>query len=601
MTATARLKFARTRTVILGLFTVSFAFIVPLAQAATYYVAPTGNNANAGTIDQPFATMAKGQQVAVAGDTVYFRGGTYKFVNSTDANGVALNKSGSSNNRIKYWAYQAEVPIFDFSGMTKADRITGFRVTADWIHLKGLEVKLVPQNITTANESWGIHNVGSNNIFEMLNLHHNMGPGFFLGGGANNLILNCDSHHNYDPKSTAGDGENADGFGCHTQKGDTGNVYRGVRAWWNTDDGFDSISAQEACVVEGSWAWLNGYLPDKMTEPMRKPTTPPGNGNGFKLGGFGLEGNGSPAVPPKHKVTGSVAFLNVYAGFFANYHTSGNYYYNNTGFGNGADFDMMGLNSVNTSTLRNNLAYGPNKTRNMNGTSSMNNSWDLPVEVSAADFQSIDTTGMDGPRQADGSLPIVPFMRLVAGSDLIDKGTNISLPFNGAAPDLGAYETGGVMPGAGGAGGGSVVGSGGAAGGSSGGAGGKANGGTTGSGSATGSGGSPTASGGVNGSGGSTTGSGGSVIGVGSGGTDPGSTGGAAPGTGGASNTGSGGKAAGTGGVPAETGSQGGGCGCRAAGQAAQADALLGFGVALLAGGLLRLRRRTLRPARTRT
>jgi hypothetical protein len=29
---------------------------------------------------------------------------------------------------------------------------------------------------------------------------------------------------------------------------------------------------------------------------------------------------------------------------------------------------------------------------------------------------------------------------LVAGSDLIDKGVDVGIPYNGAAPDLGAYE-----------------------------------------------------------------------------------------------------------------------------------------------------------------
>lgn len=426
------------------------------AWAATYYVAPTGNNSNPGTIDQPFATMARGQQAAMPGDTVYFRAGTYRFTSSSAANGVLLDKSGTAGNLIKYWSYQNEVPVFDFSGMTAAARITGLRVTGSYIHLKGFEIKLVPQNITTENESWGIYNLGNNNVYEMLNLHHNMGPGFFLGGGRDNLILNCDSHHNYDPKSRAGDGENADGFGCHTRAGDTGNVFRGVRAWWNTDDGYDSINAQEACLVEYSWAWYNGYVPDTMNEPMRDPTLPPGNGNGFKLGGFGITGSGSPATPPKHTIRFSVAFANVFAGFFANYHTGGHFFYNNTGFKNvGADFNMLGL-TANTSVLRNNVAYGPSPTANMNGTDQMGNSWSIAgIQVSDADFQSISFSGMDGPRNGDGSLPVLGFMRLQPGSDLIDKGTNIGLPFTGTAPDLGAFEAGAVVGGggAGGAGG----------------------------------------------------------------------------------------------------------------------------------------------------
>ena len=34
-------------------------------------------------------------------------------------------------------------------------------------------------------------------------------------------------------------------------------------------------------------------------------------------------------------------------------------------------------------------------------------------------------------------------MKLRAGSDAIDKGVDAGLPFNGKAPDLGAFESGG--------------------------------------------------------------------------------------------------------------------------------------------------------------
>jgi hypothetical protein len=48
--------------------------------------------------------------------------------------------------------------------------------------------------------------------------------------------------------------------------------------------------------------------------------------------------------------------------------------------------------------------------------------------------------GWDAPRLPDGSLPPMPMFRLVASSDLIDKGVNVGLPYQGAAPDLGAFE-----------------------------------------------------------------------------------------------------------------------------------------------------------------
>jgi hypothetical protein len=69
-----------------------------------------------------------------------------------------------------------------------------------------------------------------------------------------------------------------------------------------------------------------------------------------------------------------------------------------------------------------------------------NNSWQLATPASAADFVSLAETLALAPRQADGSLPVGDFARLVPSSALIDKGKDVGLPFQGAAPDLGAFE-----------------------------------------------------------------------------------------------------------------------------------------------------------------
>jgi hypothetical protein len=65
-----------------------------------------------------------------------------------------------------------------------------------------------------------------------------------------------------------------------------------------------------------------------------------------------------------------------------------------------------------------------------------------PFSISTADFVSLDTTGVRGPRKLEGSLPDITFMHLAAGSQFIDVGTNVGLPFAGAGPDLGAFEYG---------------------------------------------------------------------------------------------------------------------------------------------------------------
>jgi pectate lyase-like protein len=407
-----------------------------------YYVAPTGSDGAAGTQAAPWASIARAQAVVQPGDTVYFRGGTYAYARATKGcasqtdrvDAITLNKSGGSNSPIRYWAYPWEKPVFDFSHVTDNCRIKGFDVTGNWIHLKGLEVKGVPQNNDLNHESWGIWISGSNNTFELLDLHHNMGPGLFIQDGGGNLVLNSDSHDNYDPRTSNGAGESADGFGAHISANHPGNVFRGCRAWWNSDDGFDLINAFSSVTIDNSWAWRNGYLP--------QTTTASGNGNGFKAGGYGGKhvANGA-----KHVVRDSVAFNNRASGVYANHHTLANDYFNNTSYGNHPDYNMLGVNqsgaAVGLGNLRNNIAYTGTLLSNMTGTNAAFNTWNLGVTLSDSQFRSVSTSGWDAPRQTDGGLPVLPNLRPAANGTLIDKGTDVGLPYHGRAPDLGAFES----------------------------------------------------------------------------------------------------------------------------------------------------------------
>jgi hypothetical protein len=421
------------------------------AYGAVYYAAPTGDDGNSGTQDKPFASLTKGQSVAAAGDTVFFRGGTYAINSTTAEIAFTLSKSGTSGKRIHYFAYPGEIPVFDFKGMTAAKRVKGILVTGSWLHIKGLELKNIPQvDALKAHESWCIYvDGGGNNVFERLDMHHNMGPGFFIQNGGNNLVLNCDSHDNYDAFSYTGStltpGENADGFGCHVKSASgTGNVFRGCRAWFNADDGWDFINCLAAVTVENCWSWGNGY---------KTGTNPPqaaGNGNGFKIGGFGNPPAGVPDPVPQHTVRFCLAFNNRSAGFYQNHHPVSNFYYNNTSCKNpGANFNLLGYKDgdAGMGILRNNLSFMGGKDLSNHtlggGVDAAANSWNLAaLTVSGADFLSSDTAGVYAQRKSDGSLPGIAFMQLKTGSDLIDKGVDVKLAFNGTAPDLGAFESG---------------------------------------------------------------------------------------------------------------------------------------------------------------
>jgi len=530
------------------------------ALAAEYYVSPTGSDSNPGTQASPWGTVQKAANTAVAGDTVWFRGGTY-----SPSAGITFSKSGTSDtNRINYFAYQGEVPKIDFSNMnvSSSGYSMGITVSGSWLHFKGIEECCLKET-TFANNGFDVS--GSNDTFELLNMHNNMGNGIFMGTktGGGNLILNCDSHDNYDPTTTQGDGQNADGFGVHYQTGGATTIVRGCRSWWNSDDGYDLINQEVPVTVENSWAFGCGYSNYGTGRPAD------GNGNGFKMG--------SSKTGVRHLVQNNVAWGNKANGFYANHSAGGNTWYNNTSFQNGTQFNMLAsswngdartdgvkLTGDKAHILRNNIGF-PDKNQYMDaatyGVDSQFNTWDLNITPKVSDFLSttdpsvggtgatIETTSPAlGPRQADGSLPNVDFLKLAAGSQMIDKGTNVQLPFVGTAPDLGAYEYGatGGTPTGGATGAGGAT----ATGGTTGAAGATVTGGKTGTGGITAAGGK-TASGGATTVTGGTTGVGGATAiggGVASGGkTVAGGapeTGGAtvvggAPGTGG--NTGAGG------------------------------------------------------------
>jgi hypothetical protein len=418
---------------------------------AEYFVAPDGNDDHSGTLDAPFRSVQKASELVKPGDYVWLRGGTYRVEESQIAYNrrgrayvVQLDKNGEANRPIRFWAYPSEQPVLDFSDVKPRDaRITAFRVTGSWIHVKGITVTGVQVTILKHTQSICFDNQGSHNIYEQLTMRDGQAIGFWLGRGAHNLVLNCDAYQNHDFTSEGGRGGNVDGFGFHAPRGSVGNVFRGCRAWFNSDDGFDFITTAEPVTVEDCWALYNGY--DRNFKSL-------GDGTGFKAGGYAREpASRIPDPVPRHVIRKCLAVRNKASGFYANHQPGGADWINNTAFKNGINFNMLGRdrNRVNLDVdgfehlMRNNLGFrGRRELLNLNREKSdvSHNYFDLPVDVTSADFKSVDERELIGPRLANGDLPKVSFMHLVAGSDLIDCGIDVGLPFGGEAPDLGTFE-----------------------------------------------------------------------------------------------------------------------------------------------------------------
>ena len=91
-------------------------FLAPAAWSATYYVANNGNDAASGTtLTTPFKTIQKAMNTAVAGDTVYVRGGTYR----EEVN--VFRGGGSAGKYVNVFAYNNETPVVKGS-----DLVTGW-------------------------------------------------------------------------------------------------------------------------------------------------------------------------------------------------------------------------------------------------------------------------------------------------------------------------------------------------------------------------------------------------------------------------------------------------------------------------------------------
>lgn len=385
------------------------------AQPKVYYVATNGYDTNTGAISSPFASLTKAASVAVAGDTIYVRGGRFN-VGST----ITLSKSGTELNRFYLFAYPNEKPVLNFSTQSSSD---GIKVNGSYWHVKGIESSYAYHNGIAVN--------GSYNIIENCSVHDNRNSGMQFGNGAAyNRIINCDSYYNFDPPS----GGNADGFSPKLDVG-TGNYFYGCRSWQNSDDGFDGYlrpTDNITTTYENCWSFMNGYL--KNGNPIET-----GNGNGFKMGGSDNKDLRHNAV-----LKNCLCFDNRVKGFDQNNNRGSMTLFNCTGFRNGTyNFSIPGvINAGYTATIKNSISLQSQGVTLITETIQAANTWINPFTVSAADFISIDTTGVRGPRKADGSLPDINFMHLVSTSALIDAGVNVGLVYAGLAPDLGAFEYG---------------------------------------------------------------------------------------------------------------------------------------------------------------
>ena len=427
---------------------------IRVSYATNRYVSTTGSDAAAGTISAPWLTWNKAftSTSVMAGDTVFIRGGIYELPEDATT-GIDVMRAGTSGSWIVYCNYPGEVPILDCEHADVGTGNTNMGVAmstnygpANYIKLKGLTVR----NVLQKHNDHEVYTYGfylENGFFTLENctVYNSQGWGvysYFFNGfpvvdGAH-TIINCDVHDCVNSDAAPGymPGNGGAGFSSQNFYGNEGHAYvRGCRAWGCGDQGF-SWNGENYCQIDSCWSFDNGRLE--------------GGGEGFKLGWHDTD-YGS----PNPVVRNCIAAYNKSSGMTTNDNgmdvAEPMSIYNNTVYHNGG-YGFVIYNTVDIDAdelkrdFKNNIAYDNVSGAVFLGPSAsythVTNSWDNPPNptVTDADFLSVDSTGLSGPRQSNGNLPVLNFLKLAATSDCIDVGTDVGLPKEGAGYDLGAYE-----------------------------------------------------------------------------------------------------------------------------------------------------------------
>lgn len=368
--------------------------------AGKYYVATNGNDDNPGTLQQPFASIAKAQEAASPGDTVYIRGGTYQnfTIANTDSNYHYVNEITKSN--ITYEAYPNEKPVFDFSGIPTDKRVAAFHIVKGVQNVRFISIKVtgVPVGNQKQSECFRIE---GNAVFDQVTCYNNQANGFYFTNHGSGECYRCDSYNNIGIGPSIG---NTDGFGAHAD----GVTFIECRAWNDSDDGFDCISSKGANTFISCWAF-----------DMKAG----GDSNGFKIGGFGKKA--ITFEPPVHTVANCIAADNAEHGFYAN-HQPGQaaVWAHNSAYNNGlGNFNMLECATISDPTdipgtreeLHDNLAYSPSTLdqANLPQVNNTDNSWNISgLNLTADDFQSLNVRQLSGARGPHGELPHITFMQL---------------------------------------------------------------------------------------------------------------------------------------------------------------------------------------------
>lgn len=469
--------------ILLAIFSMGF--------AETYYVQDPAYNENASDSNKgtdknfPWATWQHAIDMAKAGDIVFFRGGTWQ-LEATGAGARVLmdpgnregygsiGDSGTVDNHIVFQNYPGETPILDASKSQQFEEALSF-CTTSYVEVRGLTVQgkkgVYPDDTTQIFRQVTFYNNGTMWIDRMVS-RDSHGYGFTINSWDTVYITDCDSYDHYDSIyyiNSGLSGNKPDGFAISSGGETTDYGYiTGCRAWLCSDDGFE-LSWSSGMMADSLWSFCNGYGAE-------------GLGVGIKYG-KGYIADSSNRITQRsinawnkggpysfqnmhHKTNGAImTFKNNLAykcgiGFGVAIgdwdEDNGDFflrYYNNLMYNNSnRSLDQYSFSELASSDPipdeirghHNTWIWKPGSSYLWSYNDTVSWSYDGEDSQFAILPDSATTLSrLSADRQGDGSLPdIGDLYHLAEGSNLIDAGVDVGLPYNGTAPDIGPFEYG---------------------------------------------------------------------------------------------------------------------------------------------------------------
>ena len=184
-----------------------------LSTGNTYYVSPSGNNANPGSFSQPFLTVQFAANAAAAGDTVFIRAGTYSEQVTVTIGGNAFD------GHVVFSAYQNETVIMDGTGVGTGNN--GFIIQVSYVKLLNVSVRNWASTCIWVQGPEGFIEISGCRVF-------NTAGCISFTNGVHDFVLNNNEMYNFlsygfDCTSSTGQPDSYNGVfnDCYSHDGDS--------------------------------------------------------------------------------------------------------------------------------------------------------------------------------------------------------------------------------------------------------------------------------------------------------------------------------------------------------------------------------------------